>query len=128
MNVLDLLLESDIEKLNSKTSKEYEVKRLSEKLGGKFVITCTPLKLDQLNHISEISKNTTEMKVNAVIECCRIDGKKFNQKELREKLSCNTVQEVVEKLFLPGEIQNLYEVINKMSGYGDKAVEEIKNS
>ena len=128
MSVLDLLLEVDVEKLNEKTSKEFEVKRLSEKLKGKFLVTCTPLRLEQLNHISEISKTTTEMKVNVVIECCRIDGKKFNQKELREKLNCNTAQEVVEKLFLPGEIQNLYEVINKMSGYSDKAVEEIKNS
>lgn len=127
MSILDVLLETDVEKFNIKTSKEYEVKRLSEKLGSKFVVTCTPLKMEQLSHISEISKNTTEMKLNAVLECCRIEGEKFGNQTLMDKLKAHTPREVVEKLFLPGEVFKIYEVINEMSGYGEKALEEIKN-
>ncbi len=128
MSLIDVLLETDIEKLNAKTVKEYEVKRLSDKIKSPFIVTCTPLRLEQLSHVSEISKTTTEMKVNAVIECCRIDGKKFNNKELMEKLRVHTPQQVIEKLFLPGEVHKLYEVVNSISGYGEGAIEEIKNA
>lgn len=128
MSVLDLLLETDPKKLELKFSKQYEVKRLSEKIGGKFIVNCTPLTNEQLSHVSEISKNNADMKINVVLECCKIDGKIIANKELMDKFKAITPIDLMEKLFLPGEIYKLYETVNDMSGYGDGVVEEIKNS
>lgn len=128
MSVLDLLLETDQKKLEIKFSKEFEVKRLSEKIGSPFIVTCSPLTNEQLAYLAEISKNNTEIKVNTVLECCKIDGKKIASKELLEKFKVATPNDLVEKLFLPGEIYKLYETVNSMSGYGEGVIEEIKNS
>ena len=127
MSILDLLLETDIKKLELNNSKEYEIKRLSEILGKRFTVTCCPINTEQVAHIGEISKNNTEVKHNTIIESCRIDGKKLNNKELMEKFKAVTPTELVGKMFLSGEIYELYTIINNISGYGRDAVEEIKN-
>lgn len=128
MSVLDLLLEADPKKLELKFSKQYEVKRLSMKIGGPFIVICSPLTNEQLKHVSEISKDNTEMKINVVLECCKIDGKKIASKELMDKFKAITPIDLIEKLLLPGEIYELYSIINNMSGYGEGVIEEIKNS
>lgn len=128
MSVLNLLLETDMQKLELKFSKEFEVKRLSKIIGSPFIVKCSPLTNEQLAHISEISKTNTDLKVNTVLECCKIDGKKIASKELMEKFKAPTPKDLVEKLFLPGEIYSLYSTIDSMSGYGEGVIEEIKNS
>lgn len=127
MSIIDLLLETDPKKLETKFKKEYEVERLSKILGEKFVITCSPLTSEQIGHIGEISKNHTEIKKNAVLECCKLEGKKIASKELMERMSAHTPFDLLDKLFLPGEVHELYSVINEMSGYGEDAIREIKN-
>ncbi len=127
MSILDLLLETDEKKLKINNSKDYEVKRLSNVLGQKFIVNCKPLTNEQVAHIGEVSKDNTELKLNAVIEACRIEGKKFSHKELMGKFKVLTPLELLNKLFLPGEIYELYDIVNKLSGYSKDAVEEIKN-
>ena len=128
MSVLNLLLETDPQQLELKFSKKFEVKRLSEIIGSPFVVTCSPITNEQLSHLSEISKNNTDLKINTVLECCKIDGKKIASKELMEKLKAITPKDLIEKLLLPGEIYELYSTVNSMSGYGEGVIEEIKNS
>lgn len=128
MSILDLLLETDSKKLELKFSKQFEVKRLSEKIGEPFIITCAPTTTEQLVHVSEISNSITEIKMNTVLECCKIDGKKIATKELMEKFKALTPINLLEKLLLPGEIYTLYNKVQEISGYNDGGVEEIKNS
>ncbi|MDU6360290.1 MAG: phage portal protein [Clostridiales bacterium] len=128
MSIIDLLLETDVEKLQAKHNKNYEIKRLSKALGEKFIITCYPLTHEQVAHIGEISKTNTDMKLNAVLEACRIEGKRFNNKELMDKFGVVTPTDLLNKLFLPGELYEIYEVINTLSGYSKDAVKEVKNS
>lgn len=127
MSILDLLLETDVEKLQKDHKKSYEVKRLSKALGKKFTVTCMPLTNEQIVHIGEISKNNMDMKFNAVLECCNIEGKSLKDKQLMDKFKAVTPAELLDKLFLPGEVYELYNVINDLSGYGKDAVKEIKN-
>lgn len=128
MSIIDLLLETDVEKLQAKHNKNYEIKRLSKVLGEKFIITCYPLTHEQVAHLGEISKTNTDMKLNAVLEACRIEGKRFNNKELMDKFGVVTPTDLLNKLFLPGELYELYEIINTLSGYSKDAVREVKNS
>lgn len=128
MSIIDLLLETDVEKIQAKHKKDYEIKRLSRALGEKFIVTCHSLTHEQVEHIGEISKTNKDMKLNAVLEACRLEGKRFNNKELMDKFGVVTPSDLLNKLFMPGEIYELYEVINTLSGYSKDAVKEVKNS
>ena len=126
MGIFDLLLETDTKKLKASNSKDFEIKRLSEALGERFVVTCTPLTAEQIQYVGEVSKSNTEMKANIVLECCNLEGKSLKSKELLEKFSVPTPIDALHKLFLPGEIYNLYETVNQLSGYNKDAVKEVK--
>lgn len=127
MSIIDLLMETDIEKLQVNSQKDYEVKRLTKILGEKFIVSCRPLTNEQVTHIGEVSKNNTDIKLNSVLEACRIEGKKLNSKALIDKFKVATPLELLNKLFLPGEIFELYNIVNEISGYGKDSVSEIKN-
>lgn len=126
-NIIDLLLETDIEKLAASNAQECEIKRLSKVLDQPFIVTCKPLTNEQIAHIGEISKTNVDMKLNVVLEACRIEGKKLNGKELMGKFNVVRPLDLLDKLFLPGEISKLYDVVNEISGYTKDAVKEIKN-
>ena len=128
MSILDLLLETDIDKLQNNNSKNYEIKRLSKILGEKFIVTCTLLTNEQMMHIAEISKTNIDIKLNAVLEACKIEGKKLNNEELMKKFNVVSAKELIGKLFLPGEVYELYNIINDLSGYGKDAVKEVKKN
>ena len=127
MSILDKLLETDLEKLQKKEKKTYEVKRLSEIMGEPFLVTCKPLGHEQVAHIGEISKNEMDFRMNTVLEGCEVDGKPFSHESLTSKFGTPSGKEVVEKIFNPGEVYDIYSSINKMSGYGRNVLEEVKN-
>ncbi len=125
MSIIDKLLQTDVNKLE-KQAKKFEVKRLSEVLGEPFVVTIKPLTMEQVSHVAEIAKNGNEREL-FIVEACKIEGKKFTDKELLDKFKCTSGAEVVRKLLQPGEIQAVYNIINDLSGYKIGVVEEIKN-
>ncbi len=130
MSILDKLLETDIAKIAKRETKKVEVKRLSALLGEPFIVECRPLTSEQFEHISEISKTNAAVRENAILETCRIDSKKLNCKELLDKFQVVTGQDVLQKLFLLGEISSLYDTVSNLSGYntnGETVIEEIKN-
>lgn len=127
MNIFEKLLETDTEKISKREGKKVEVKRLTAVLGEPFVVECRPLNSEQFEHISEISKTNADIRENVVMEGCTIEGKKFNCKELLSKFQAVTGRDVLNKLFLIGEISVLYDNINNLSGYNMDTVAEIKN-
>lgn len=127
MSILDKLLEADVEKLQNREKRRYEVKRLSAVLGEPFFVNCKPLSREQVIHIGEISSQKGDFQSNTILEACDVEGKKFSNEEMLKKFGVVSGKEVVEKLFLPGEISVLYDKVNEISGYGENAVEEVKN-
>lgn len=125
MGILDKLLAMDATQLVKKESKEFEVTRLSEIFGEPFIVTVSPLSGAQVEHISEISKGDLDIKRNTVVEACKVEGKKFTEKEWLDKLGEFSGNNVVNKLFEAGEISALYVEISKLSGYNMDAIKEI---
>lgn len=125
MSIIDKLLQTDVKKLE-KQAKKYEVKRLSEIISEPFIVDIKPLSMEQINHIGEISKNGNDREL-AIVEACKVEGKKFTDKDFLEKFKCVSGAEVVGKLLQPGEVQAIYSIINDLSGYKVGVVEEIKN-
>ena len=108
MSIFDRLLETDAEKLQEKEKTELKIKRLSDIVGEPFVVTCAALTEDQMVHVSEISK----------------EG---DFKELLNKLGVASGKDAIKALFSAGEISIIYSTINRLSGYDDDAVTEVKN-
>lgn len=127
MSILDKLLETDLEKLQKKEKKTYEVKRLSEIMGEPFLVTCKPLGHEEVMHLNEISKDDLDIRLNTVLEGCAVEGKSFSHEAFTSKIGTPSGKEVVERLFNSGEVWELYRIINDMSGYSKNAVTEVKN-
>lgn len=127
VNLIDLLLNSNIDEIN-KIKKEVEITRLSNALNCKFLITCHALTMEQVEHLREINKTDMDIKINTILEACEIQGHKLTNTNLVRKYNVDTPKELVEKMFLVGEISYLYEEVSKLSGYGRDSVKEVKNS
>lgn len=128
-NVLDLLLATDVSKI-VKPKKQVEIKRLSSITGGKVIFTCQGLNSEEINYIVESSKKQSETDGKDILRFYVVESVKdpdFKNKDLMEKYKALTPIELVDKMLLPGEISQLYDVISELSGFGKNAVEEVKN-
>ena len=126
MSISDRLLETDAEKLQEKEKTEIKIKRLSDIVGEPFVVTCAALTEDQMVHVSEISKEG-DFRANILLESCRIEGRRLSDKELLNKLGVASGKDAIKALFSAGEISIIYSTINRLSGYDEDAVTEVKN-
>ena len=137
VNVLDLLLGSDVGEIKLPT-KKMEIKRLSEIFGSPFIVTCIALTPDKYEDVQdmalEISGKDVDIDINllkvvTVMEGVQDDTGKFlfKSKDAMKKFNAHTPKELVKKLLLSGEIDSLYSTIASLSGFGETAVTEIKN-
>ena len=127
MSIFDRMMEKNPEILAEKEQASLEIKRLSKVFGEPFIVTCSPISQKQLSYVSEAAEGTQDQSLYFVLECCRVEGKKFSDKAFLDWTGCLKGVEVVRKLFRMGEINKLYHKIGDMSGYGDDAVAELKN-
>lgn len=138
MNLVDVLLNADTNAILAEKTEEYEVKRLSEILGEKFVLN---LKAIPAKRYSEIQ--TTAINVNnkrKSVDLYKMQMLTLNEgiKEpnladpnLMKKFGATTPFDMYEKLFLAGEITDIANKISALSGYNEEEkqqnIEEIKN-
>lgn len=131
-NVLDILLQGDEGKMK-KPSKEVELTRLSGLFGSPVIFTCEALSTQKFAEIKEtisiqgknVDFDVMEMQVFTVLE--GVKNPSLKSKELREKYNALTPKELINKLLLPGEVAELYNVISELSGFGEDVVKEVKN-
>lgn len=139
MNLLDKLLATDAGKLTEKPHKVYELKRLSEMLHTKFELQLSAL---DPKRYAEIQRQSVDLSKKGGIKdfdlfdmqvLTLLDGIKepnLKDKKLLDHFNVPTPKELVARLFLSGEIADIYNEINVLSGYekdDDTADEEIKN-
>lgn len=131
MNTVEKLLKIDSGQLKMP---EKEVKlKLGKLKGDEFTFLCKGIPPEKFADIQEnaielkngdIRKiNMYQMKVMTVIEGV---PDVFKNKEVLDHFGCPTPKELVGKLLLSGEIDDLYTIISELSGYEDEE-EEIKN-
>lgn len=119
MNTLDLLLKAEIPDL---PEKEYKLKRLSDICGEPVIFKLKGLTYSRAN---DLMKNQME-ELNVHIVLAGTVEPNLKEKELLEKYNAITPAELVKKLLLPGEIEDLSRAIERLSGYREITVEEIK--
>lgn len=131
MSTLDLLLKLDQSKLKRPT-REVEIKRLSDLAGEKAVFICEALTADEMGGIQDMvldvkgqDVDVPEMQTLTVL--AGVKEPNLKDKNLLDYYNVPTPKELLRKLLLPGEIASLYNTISDLSGYGEGAVEEVKN-
>ena len=137
-NVIDLLLNADIEKIQ-RPSKEVEIKRLSTIFGEKFTVLCKALTYDKYSEIQEncidittkeptfdLQKLQIEWEFNGVLKA-QDETRLFSNKKKKKKFKVPNGKEFIKKLLLSGEISALAETITELTGYKGDLIEEVKN-
>lgn len=138
MNIVEKLLGIDAGELQMPTK---EVTLKLGKLGGQeFTFLCKavdPNKVAKIqDNLIELSKkgsvqgtNMGQTKLLTVMEGC---SDTFRNKDLLEHFNAPTPKELINKLLLAGEIDELYKTINELNGYEkddeeESEEDEIKN-
>jgi hypothetical protein len=137
VNVLDLLLGSDIGDIKLPT-KKMEITRLSEVFGAPFIITVSALSPDRYEEVQDMAVSIKGKDADIEISLLQMlvvmegvvdpNGKPmFKNKDLMAKFKARTPKELVRKLLLSGEIATVYGEIASLSGFGEGSVKEVKN-
>ena len=139
MSLLDNLLQADANKVTEKPTKVIELGRLTKVLGNKAEFTVTALDPERHADIQRTSVDFNkkgsirDLKLFEMQVLTLIDGvvePSLKDKDLLAHFGVATPKELVKKLFLAGEISDLYGAINELSGYDkddEEVNEEIKN-
>ena len=138
MSLIDKLLQLDANKVIEKPTKGFEIKRLSKLLGEKVIFKCQAIDGETYADIQrssiDISKKGSikDMQIfNMQVMTC-VEGiiePNLKDKRLLEHYGVPTPKELVKRMLLPGEIADLYNTINELSGYerDDEDEDDIKN-
>ncbi|AWZ50030.1 XkdN-like protein (plasmid) [Clostridiaceae bacterium 14S0207] len=135
MNTVERLLALDMGAIKAP---EKEVKLKLGKLGGQeFTFPCKAVNNEKIARIQtemlELNKkgelkelNTGEMKLNTVIEGC---PDVFKNQDLLKHYNVPSFKDLVNLILLPGEVDELYNIINELNGYekDEEEIEDIKN-
>lgn len=126
---LSLLLSSSTDKFK-KPTKEVEIERLSELVGEPFL--CTVQAID-MNQFKEILRETGEAgSAESSMDAAQLSVKmglvdpKLTDKELQKHFNAPNYKELMNKMFLTGEIMQLSEAIMDISKLTPEEKQKIK--
>jgi len=139
MSLVDKLLAADTGKLTARPTGSKEIKRLSEITGEPFVVHYQAVTADIVDDISELTTITNKKGEPVDIESMRatalyvVEGAtepSMKNEKLMKHFGAATPEDLVHKLFLPGEVLDLYRAISDISGFKDtdEEVQHLKNS
>lgn len=131
-DVLNLLLSADTQKVVERPTRKIEIKRLSAIAGAPVIFTIQGLTADEYGDIQQKSigkhgdMDSSEIQILSVLH--GVKDPSLKDKKLKEAYHVPNSRELVGKILAPGEILNIYNIVSDLSGFGDEAVEEIKNA
>lgn len=132
MNTVEKLLKIDAGKIKTP---EKDVKMKLKKIGEEFTFPC---KAVDPEYVAELQENSITFKRGDISKIKMYDTKVltitegcpsiFKNKELIEHFGVATPKDLVKKLLLSGEMDDLKSEIDKLGGYDpEKDEEEVKN-
>lgn len=125
-SVLDLLLRPDMPDVRKVLpEKRMEVKRLTELAGEPVIFTLRGLTYREIRDIQD--KRREDQAVSAVLYACK-DPDWRDQRLLNAVSGAVTPLDVIKARLNPGEIDELYVEIQKLSGYINRTLREVKNA
>ena len=121
MEAIELLLSANPRQL---PEKEYKITSLSEETGGDVVFKLRAL---PYNRAAEIKRgNTEDMNIDIIL--AGVVSPDLRNQALLEKYGAVTPAEMLKKLLLPGELDEIAMRIEQLSGYRLTLTEEVKKN
>lgn len=134
-NLVDALLAADANQITQKEITTVEIPRLTKIVGVPFIVTLQAVSPKRLDEIQEQAIKMTKKGRYAGTDltilrrltlCESIIEPDLKNKKLQEKFGVVSPKELISKLFSAGEIQNLYEKSQQVSGFTEENEEEDK--
>ena len=135
-NAIDLLLNANIENFE-RPSKVVEIPRLSKILGDKFELKLKALSINKLNKLRMecVNQATKEVDIPKLQMKMLIEGTFdvendtyfFKNKNLQKAYKVPNAEELINKIFVMGEVDFLYDEIDSLSEISEDVEEEVKN-
>lgn len=118
---LDMMLRPEVEDVakNLPTAR-YEVKRLSRALGEPVTLELRALPYGRTQELREMER---DVEVQILLAGCP----ELKDEGLRAKFGGVTPAETVKAMLLPGEIVELSRAVERLSGFRQNTIREIKN-
>ena len=136
-NTLAILLGADRGKLRLMPTKEVEITRLSELVGQPVIFTIRALTGEEFQEAQQAALSVTkrgeveDVDSRMLQVMCVLNGTKdpnLKDKQLLEMYEAATPDQLLNGSFLlPGEVSQLFNAIQELSGFGEDAVAEVKN-
>lgn len=123
-SVVELLLGEGVPNVaKSLPTARYKVKRLSKAAGTDVVFTLRALPYGRVQEIQDPEGKETSMQIllAGVVE------PSFQDPALCGKFGGVTPAETVKALLLPGEIEDVSRAIERLSGFRQQTIQEVKN-
>lgn len=118
---LDMMLRPEVPSVQKELpTAQYEVKRLSRLLGEPVVLELRGMTYDK---VMELKDMAVDQEVHILLEGCP----DLKDPELRAKFGGVTPAETVKAMLLPGEIADLSRAVERLVGYRQSTIREIKN-
>lgn len=118
---LDQILRPEIPSVQKELPEaEYEIKRLSELCGETVTVHLKGLPYGKVQDLKDMEK---ERDIMILLAGC----KELAAPELKEKFGGATSAETVKAMLLPGEIEDLSRAVERLSGYRQYTIREVKN-
>ena len=118
---LDMMLRPEVEDVvNNLPTARYEVKRLSRLVGEPVTLELRALPYGKAQELRELER---DVEVHILLAGCQ----ELKDEGLRAKFGGVTPAETVKAMLLPGEIADLSRAVERLSGYRQNTIREIKN-
>lgn len=125
---LDLMLRPEVLSVNDNLpTASYEIKRLSKllsKLPDERVTVALELRALPYGKAQELRTMETDQEIHILLAGCP----ELKDPALKEKFGGATPAETVKAMLLPGEIADLSRAVERLSGYRQNTIREIKNA
>lgn len=121
-NTLELLLGMDVQ---APREENVKIKRLSEICGKDVVFRVRQISYNRLHEIVEQHRMNGDISVFTVL--AGVVSPNLKSKDLMQKYGAVTPADMLEKLLLPGEIEDLDREIERLCGYRYDTLEEVQD-
>ncbi|MEA5012109.1 MAG: hypothetical protein VB100_10370 [Angelakisella sp.] len=121
-NTLDLLLQ--LEPLKGETT-QVKIKRLSKLAGGDIIFQLKTLGCSRVAELKELT-DPQDVPIQAIL--AGAISPHLKSAALMEKYKVATPADLIRSMLTPGEIEDLYRKIQKLSGYLTETLEEVKKN
>lgn len=118
---LDMMLKPEVASVKSELPRaDYEIKRLSRLVGEPVVLQLQGLPYGKAQELREV---TGDQEIMILLAGCP----DLKDPALATKFGGATPAETVKAMLLPGEIADLSRAVERLSGYRQNTIREVKN-